>query len=160
MEPKRSPEAIRQLKKHFRGNFENEKKNHLKICRPKSIIRLKSATTFCDARALSLQTSLSSCPRGLVSTSITLEACFPSSASVSQRPAGRVGVWVATLFTTTCKVSCTFTFTGSAGSLTVTMPGESHFSDFIPFLQGSHARSFCECVYSSHETLSQEGQCA
>ena len=24
----------------------------------------------------------------------------------------------------------------------------------------SHARSFCECVYSSHETLSQEGQCA
>ena len=42
----------------------------------------------------------------------------------------------------------------------MTMPGESHFSDFIPFLQGSHARSFCECVYSSHETLSQSGQCA
>ena len=41
----------------------------------------------------------------------------------------------------------------------MTMPGESHFNDFIPFLQRSHARSFCECVYSSHETLSQEGQC-
>ena len=78
----------------------------------------------------------------------------------SRRDLSACGDWVATTFTTTCKVSCTFTFTGSAGSLTVTMPGESHFSDFIPFLQGSHARSFCECVYSSHETLSQEGQCA
>ena len=78
----------------------------------------------------------------------------------SRRDLSACGAWVATTFTTTCKVSCTFTFTGSAGSLTVTMPGESHFSDFIPFLQGSPARSFCESHSLCSETLSQQGQYA
>ena len=56
--------------------------------------------------------------------------------------------------------SCTVTFTVSPESLQVTMAGESHFSDFIPFLLGSHACSFCECAQLSSETPPQEGQCA
>ena len=59
-----------------------------------------------------------------------------------------------------CQGDCTVTFTVSPESLQVTMAGESHFSDFIPFLLGSHARSFCECAQLSSETPPQEGQCA
>ena len=58
------------------------------------------------------------------------------------------------------KVSCTESFTRSAESLQVNMPGKNHFSDFIPFLLGSHACSFCECAQLSSETPPQEGQCA
>ena len=84
----------------------------------------------------------------------------PQASSINP-PRCRRHLWACwKLCAVTVKVSCTVTFTVSPESLQVTMAGENHFSDFIPFLLGSHARSFCECAQLSSENPPQEGQCA
>ena len=85
MKPKRSRWTLESEKNASEGTTKKEEKKTSKLVAPNRPLALNPRAPF-GTDAPSPPNLLSICPCGLRSTSITLEACFPSSASLPPFP--------------------------------------------------------------------------